>query len=35
MRNWRDKNTYYFADLDGTIMPIRSHTSPEEEQGFF
>jgi hypothetical protein len=35
MGNWRDKNTYYSADLDGTIIPIKSHTFPEEGQGFF
>ena len=35
MGNWRDKNTYYSADLDGTIILIDSHTSPEEGQGFF
>ena len=34
-RNWRDKNTYYSADLDRVIMLIDSHTSPEEGQGFF
>ena len=33
--NWRNKNTYYFADLDGMIILIDSHTSPEEEQDFF
>ena len=35
MGNWRDKNTYYSADLDRMIMLIDSHTSPEEGQGFF
>ncbi|RGB88481.1 hypothetical protein DWZ27_02175 [Ruminococcus sp. AF31-16BH] len=35
MGNWRDKNTYYPADLDGTILLIDSHTPPEEGQGFF
>jgi len=35
MGNWRDKNTYYSADLDGTIILIDSHTSPEEGQDFF
>ncbi|MFQ9649438.1 MAG: hypothetical protein ACLRZZ_03720 [Enterocloster sp.] len=35
MGNWRDKNTYYSADLDGMIMLIGSHTFPTEEQGFF
>jgi hypothetical protein len=34
MGNRRDKNTYYSA-LVGMIMPIGSHTSPEEGQGFF
>ncbi|MFR7358007.1 MAG: hypothetical protein ACLUTV_02675 [Dorea longicatena] len=35
MGNWRSKNTYYSADLDGMIILIDSHTLPEEEQGFF
>ena len=35
MGNRRDKNTYYSADLDGMIILIDSHTSPEEEQDFF
>ena len=35
MGNRRDKNTYYSADLDGMIMLIGSHTSPEEGQDFF
>lgn len=35
MGNWRDKNTYYPADLDRMIMLIGNHTFPEEEQGFF
>ena len=35
MGNWRDKNTYHSADLGGTIIPIGSHTFPEEGQGFF
>jgi hypothetical protein len=35
MGNWRDKNTYYSADLDGTIILIDSHTPPEEGQDFF
>ncbi|RGB81611.1 hypothetical protein DW097_26225 [Enterocloster clostridioformis] len=33
--NWRNKNDYDSADLDGKIMLIDSHTSPEEGQGFF
>ncbi len=33
--NWRNKNTYYFADLDGMIMLIDSHTPLEEGQDFF
>jgi hypothetical protein len=35
MGNWRNKNDYDSADLDGKIMLIDSHTSPEEGQGFF
>ena len=35
MGNWRDKNTYHSADLGGPIIPIGSHTFPEEGQGFF
>ena len=35
MGNWRNKNTYYSADLDRMIMLIDSRTSPEEGQGFF
>ena len=35
MGNWRNKNDYDSAVLVGMIMPIGSHTSPEEEQGFF
>ncbi|PDX90492.1 hypothetical protein CHR61_02385 [Faecalibacterium prausnitzii] len=35
MGNWRDKNDYDSAVLVGIIMPIDSHTSPEEGQGFF
>jgi len=35
MGNWRDKNNYNSAVLVGMIMPIDSHTSPEEGQGFF
>jgi hypothetical protein len=35
MGNWRDKSTYYSADLDGMIMLIGNHTYPKEEQGFF
>jgi hypothetical protein len=33
--NRRNKNTYYSADLDGTIILIDSHTPPEEGQDFF
>jgi hypothetical protein len=33
--NWRDKNTYYSADLNRMIMLIGNHTFPEEGQGFF
>jgi len=35
MRNWRDKNDYDSSALVGMIMPIGSHISPEEGQGFF
>ena len=35
MGNWRNKNDYDSSALVGTIMPIGSHTSPEEGQGFF
>jgi len=35
MGNWRDKNNYNSAVLVGMIMPIDSHTSPEEGQDFF
>jgi len=35
MGNWRNKNDYDSSALVGMIMPIGSHTSPEEGQGFF
>ncbi|MFQ8729991.1 MAG: hypothetical protein ACLSAC_05440 [Enterocloster bolteae] len=35
MRNWRNKNDYDSSALVGMIIPIGSHTSPEEGQGFF
>jgi len=35
MRNWRNKNDYDSSVLVGMIMPIGSHISPEEGQGFF
>ena len=35
MGNWRNKNDYDSSVLVGMIMPIGSHTSPEEGQGFF
>jgi len=35
MENWRAKNSHYYTELHGTIMPISSHISPEEEQDFF
>jgi len=35
MGNWHNKNYYDSAVLVGMIMPIGSHISPEEEQGFF
>ncbi|MFQ7106615.1 MAG: hypothetical protein ACLRQ4_15585 [Neglectibacter timonensis] len=35
MGNWHNKNHYDSAVLVGMIMPIGSHISPEEEQGFF
>jgi len=33
--NWRNKNDYDSADLDGTIILIDTHTPPEEGRGFF
>jgi len=35
IRNWRNKNDYDSSVLVGMIMPIGSHISPEEGQGFF
>ena len=35
IRNWRNKNDYDSSVLVVMIMPIDSHTSPEEGQGFF
>ena len=35
MGNWRNKNDYDSSVLVGMIMPIGSHISPEEGQGFF
>ncbi|WP_390425447.1 hypothetical protein [Mediterraneibacter gnavus] len=35
MGNWRNKNDYDSSVLVVMIMPIDSHTSPEEGQGFF
>nr|WP_270705216.1 hypothetical protein [Faecalimonas umbilicata] len=35
MGNWRNKNDHDSSVLVGMIMPIGSHTSPEEGQGFF
>ncbi|MCR0162818.1 hypothetical protein MKA35_19645 [[Clostridium] innocuum] len=35
MGNWRNKYDYDSAVLVGMIMPIGSHISPEEGQGFF
>jgi len=35
MGNWHSKNDYDSSVLVGMIMPIGSHTSPEEGQGFF
>ena len=35
MGNWRNKNDYDSSALVGMIMPIGSHISPEEGQGFF
>ena len=33
--NWRAKNSHYYAELHGTIMPMQCYTCPEEEQCFF
>ena len=35
MGNWRAKNSRYYTELHGTIMPIQCYTCPEEEQCFF
>jgi len=35
MGNWRSKNNYDSSLLVGMIIPIDSHISPEEGQGFF
>ena len=33
--NWRAKNSHYYTELHGTIMPMQCYTCPEEEQCFF
>ena len=33
--NWRAKNSHYYTELHGTIMPMQCKTYPEEEQCFF
>ena len=33
--NWRAKDSHYYAELYGTIMPMQCYTCPEEEQCFF
>ncbi|NSE24599.1 hypothetical protein G5B02_16285 [Fusicatenibacter saccharivorans] len=35
MENWRAKDSHYYAELYGTIMPMQCYTCPEEGQGFF
>ena len=35
MENWRAKNSHYYTELHGTIMPMQCYTCPEEGQGFF
>jgi hypothetical protein len=35
MENWRAKNSHYYTELHGTIMPMQCCTCPEEEQCFF
>ena len=33
--NWRAKNSHYYTELHGTIMPMQCYTCPEKEQCFF
>ena len=35
MENWRAKDSHYYAELYGTIMPMQCYTCPEEKQCFF
>ncbi|MCU6734310.1 hypothetical protein LK436_14885 [Clostridium sp. M62/1] len=35
MGNWRNKNSHYYAESHGTIMPMQCYTCPEEGQCFF
>jgi len=31
MENWRAKNSHYYTELHGTIVPMQWYTCPEEE----
>ena len=31
--NWRAKNSHYYTELHGTIMPMQYYTCPEEAGG--
>ncbi|RHP96470.1 hypothetical protein DXA19_07520 [Firmicutes bacterium AM59-13] len=33
--NWRAKNSHYYTELHGTIIPMQCYTCPEDEQCFF
>ena len=33
--NWRAKNSHYYTELHGTIMPMQCYTCPEGELRFF
>ncbi|NSC91154.1 hypothetical protein G4974_16660 [[Ruminococcus] gnavus] len=35
MENWRAKNSHYYTELHGTIVPMQWYTCPEDEQCFF
>ena len=35
MGNWRTKNSHYYAESHGTIVPMQCYTCPEKEQCFF
>ena len=35
MENWRAKDSHYYAELHGTIMPMQCYTFPKEELRFF